>query len=142
MNAILFELLSHPDVYEKAKEEVMSVASGNDGVISYAEIHNLPYLNAVIQEALRLHPGVLSRMARISPEKDMVYHDGKRQKTFVLPAGTPASMTTLISHTDPEAFEAPYEYRPQRWIENQKLNRAIIAFSRGSRNCVGQVAPP
>ncbi|KAI0896800.1 cytochrome P450 [Annulohypoxylon nitens] len=136
--AILFELLSHPKDYEKAKTEVVSALSGDDTLPSYAKVRNLPYFNAVIQECLRLHPGVLSRMVRISPEKEIVCHDKKRGKTYRLPPGTQASMTTLITHTSPDVFEDPLEFHPQRWVDNPKLGRALIAFSRGSRNCVGQ----
>ncbi|KAI5918541.1 cytochrome P450 [Camillea tinctor] len=136
--AILFELLSHPDDYRVAKNEIISALSDDDFVPSYAKIQSLPYFNAVIQEGLRLHPGVLSRMTRISPEKTMMYTDKRRGRTYTLPAGTQASMTTLITHTNPAIFDDPHEFHPQRWIDNPKLNRALIAFSRGSRNCVGQ----
>ncbi|KAI0854609.1 cytochrome P450 [Xylaria cubensis] len=138
MSALLFELLSHPDVYKRAKDEINSCTLGKNWAISYSDIQNLPYLNAVINEGLRLHPGVLSRMPRISPERDIVYHDKKRGTTYVIPPGTPASMTTLITHTNPEIFKEPLEFHPQRWINNSKLTRALIAFSRGSRNCAGQ----
>ncbi|KAI0401350.1 cytochrome P450 [Xylaria palmicola] len=138
LSATLFELLAHPDIYKTAKDEVTLAMRGKNGVASHPNVQNLPYLNAVINEGLRLHPGVISRMARVSPEKDIVYHDKARDKTYVIPAGTPASMTTFITHTDPEIFEEPLEFRPQRWIDNPKLSRAIIAFSRGSRNCVGE----
>ncbi|KAJ8126552.1 hypothetical protein O1611_g7086 [Lasiodiplodia mahajangana] len=120
LQAILFELLSHPDDYDKAKSEVVSALSNDD------------------IEVLRLHPGVVSRMTRISPDKDIVYEDKRRGRTYVLPAGTPSSMTTLTTHMNPETFEHPDEFIPQRWIDNPKLSRALIAFSRGSRNCVGQ----
>ncbi|KAI1271765.1 cytochrome P450 [Xylaria sp. FL0933] len=138
LSAILFELLSHPDVYKAVKDEVTLAIPVKDNVASYADVQNLPYLQAVINEGLRLHPAVISRMARISPERDIVYHDTKRHKTYVIPAGTPTSMTTLITHTDPELFEEPLAFLPQRWINNPKLSRAMIAFSRGSRNCVGE----
>ncbi|KAI1424146.1 cytochrome P450 [Xylaria sp. FL1777] len=138
LSALLFELLSHPDVYKRAKDEIDSSTFGKDWAVSYFDLQNLPYLNAVVNEGLRLHPGVLSRMPRISPERDIVYHDKKRGTTYVIPPGTPTSMTTLIIHTNPEIFEEPLEFRPQRWIDNPRLSRALIAFSRGSRNCAGQ----
>ncbi|GAP91979.1 putative cytochrome p450 [Rosellinia necatrix] len=136
--AILFELLSHPYIYKMVKDEISQTILGEDSIASYIDVQNLPYFNAVINEGLRLHPGVISRMPRISPEKDIIYQDKKCGKTYVVPAGIPAGMTTLIMHTDPELFEDPLEFRPQRWIDNPKLGQAMIAFSRGSRNCIGQ----
>ncbi|KAI0877415.1 cytochrome P450 [Hypoxylon argillaceum] len=138
LSAILFELLSHPDVYKIAKDEITLAMPGEDGVASYADVQNLPYLNAVINEGLRLHPGVISRMPRISPEKEIIYHDKKHGKTYVVPAGTPTSMTTFVMHTHEEIFEEPFKFNPQRWIDDPRLSRATIAFSRGSRNCVGE----
>jgi cytochrome P450 len=119
------------------KAEIFKALPNKDKVPSYSEIEALPYFNAVIQESLRLHPGVMSRMARISPEVDIVYHDKRRSSTYVLPPGTWTSMSTSITHTDPAVFKNPYEFNPQRWIDNPRLDRSFIAFSRGSRNCVG-----
>ncbi|KAI0972013.1 cytochrome P450 [Xylaria arbuscula] len=138
LSAILFELLSNPDMYKMAKDEVTLAMPSQDSVASYADVRNLVYLNAVIHEGLRLHPGVISRMTRISPEKDIIYHDKKRGKTYVVPAGIGTSMTSYVTHTDPGIFEDSLVFRPQRWIDNPKLSRALIAFSRGSRNCVGE----
>lgn len=137
LSATLFELLAHPEEYKKVKIELASALPNKDEVPSYSDVENLPYFNAAIQESLRLHPGVMSRMARISPEVDIVYYDMRRGITYVLPPGTWTSMSTFITHTDSDVFEDPYEFCPQRWIDNPKLSRSFIAFSRGSRNCIG-----
>lgn len=52
-------------------------------------------------------------------------------------------MTSMINHYDPELFPQPDEYSPERWIlkdgqANYALEKNLIAFSRGTRNCVGQ----
>ncbi|KAI1799353.1 cytochrome P450 [Daldinia bambusicola] len=138
LGAILFELLSHPDIYDKVRWEVLAALSDDDVVPPFAKVQNLQFFNAVIQEGLRLHPGVVSRMARISPDKDITYHDKKRGAAYLIPAGTAASMTALALHTDPDIFEEPLEFKPQRWIDDPKLTRALLAFSRGARNCIGQ----
>ena len=137
LSATMFELLAHPRDLQKVKNELATVIPDKNRVSSYSEVENLPYFNACIQEVLRLHPGVLSRMPRVSPEVDIVYNDKRRGTTYVIPPGTSTSMSTYITHTNPDVFEDPYEYRPQRWIDNPKLSRSFIAFSRGSRNCVG-----
>ena len=137
LTATLFELLAHPEDFQKVKDELAAAIPDKNRVPSYSEVETLHYFNAAIQESLRLHPGVTSRMPRVSPEVDIVYHDKGRSRTYVIPPGTPTSMSTFITHTDPDVFEDPYEFRPQRWIDNPKLGRTFIAFSRGSRNCVG-----
>ncbi|KAK6068146.1 cytochrome p450 [Seiridium cupressi] len=138
LSATLFELLANPGEYNKVKMEIRNVVPDKNTIPSYGDIENLPYINAVIQESLRLHPGVMSRMARVSPEVDIVYHDKRSDRTYILPPGTWTSMSTSITHTNAEVFEKPYEYRPQRWLDNPTLTRSFISFARGSRNCIGQ----
>jgi cytochrome P450 len=38
---------------------------------------------------------------------------------------------------NPDVFDDPYAFRPQRWIDNPRLDRAFIGFARGTRNCIG-----
>lgn len=50
-------------------------------------------------------------------------------------------MSSYFVHMDPVVFPDPSRFRPERWIEaaanKQHLNRFIVSFSRGSRNCLG-----
>lgn len=135
--AALYELLAHPDELKKVKDELAAALPRKDTVPTYSDVATLPYFNAMIQEVLRLHPGVLSRMQRISPTEPIVYHDKARGQTYVLPAGTCTSMSALIAHLNPDFFDNPTVFRPQRWLDNPKLARGFIGFSRGTRNCVG-----
>lgn len=139
LNAVVYELLAHPDELRKLKAELSGIDLGANGIPALSQVEGLPYLGAVIQEALRVHPGVLTRQMRVSPEVPVVYVDGAAEKTYVIPPGTVTSMSPLVTHRDPAAFEDPYEFRPQRWIDNPKLARYFHGFARGSRNCVGYV---
>jgi cytochrome P450 len=40
-------------------------------------------------------------------------------------------------HYDPSIFPSPTTFRPERWIENPRLDKYLIAFARGSRQCIG-----
>jgi cytochrome P450 len=50
-------------------------------------------------------------------------------------------MTSLHVHNNPDIFPNPYEFRPERWLplqtEGQRLLKYIMAFGKGSRQCVG-----
>ncbi|XXG99373.1 hypothetical protein Hte_005710 [Hypoxylon texense] len=137
LNAALYELLARPDELSKLKAELSTIQLGEDGMPSLSDVEGLPYLGAVIQEALRVHPGVLTRQMRVSPEVPVTYEDKAAGKTYVVPPGAVTSMSPHITHRDPAAFEDPAEFRPQRWIDNPKLARYFHGFARGSRNCVG-----
>ncbi|KAJ5811087.1 cytochrome P450 [Penicillium robsamsonii] len=137
LTAAIYELLAHPEELKKVKDELAAAIPKKGVVPTYSDVSTLPYFNAMIQEILRLHPGVLSRMQRISPIEPIVYKDKVRGQTYVLPPGTCTSMSVSIAHMNPDVFEDPTVFRPQRWLDNPKLIRGFIGFSRGTRNCVG-----
>ncbi|KAI1361471.1 cytochrome P450 CYP682H1 [Xylaria arbuscula] len=137
LNSALYELLAHPEELRKLREELSTVDLGTDGLPSLSQVEGLPYLGAVIQEAMRIHPGVLTRQMRVAPDVPIRYTDNVSGKTYVVPPGVVTSMSPHITHIDPRAFEDPFTFRPQRWIDQPKLARYFHAFARGSRNCVG-----
>ena len=100
-------------------------------------LENCPYFTGIIQEAIRLSYGVASRLQRISPDKTLFFYDQYSQKDWIIPPGTPVSMTSVLIHQDPLIFPDPYTFRPERWIENPKLDRFLVSFSKGSRQCLG-----
>lgn len=109
----------------------------------WTDLEQRPYVWAVIHEALRMMPGVSHRSARIAREEDLIYTSKDGKKQWLIPRGTPIGMTSMINHYDPELFPRPDEYTPERWIledgqANYVLEKNLIAFSRGTRNCVGQ----
>lgn len=132
----MFELLSNPVTLEKAKAELKAAITGPNDIISFTQLDGLSYFNAIIQETIRLHPGVVSRQWRESPEP-IVYKDQRKGVEYVIPPNFGYSMTPLIIHHDPSVFENPREFQPQRWIDNPKLSRAFMGFSRGPRSCIG-----
>ncbi|RWA06753.1 hypothetical protein EKO27_g8357 [Xylaria grammica] len=137
LTCCLYHLLADKDEVRKLKAELVA-AVPDPSSLQLSQIDSLPYLNAVIQEAIRLHPGVMARQVRISPEIPIVYSDKAEGKSYVIPPNTVTSMSPLDIHLHPDAFGSDaYDYRPQRWIDNPKLARYFIGFSRGARNCVG-----
>lgn len=135
--AALYELLANPTELQKVKAELSAAIPTPGDVPSFSQVETLPYLGATVQEVLRLHPGVVSRLPRVSPELPVVYRGGGGGREYVIPPGTPYSMTVPIAHMNADVFEEPYEFRPQRWIDNPRLDRAVIGFARGTRNCIG-----
>lgn len=87
-------------------------------------------------EALRLSPGVATRMARIAPDRDLFY------KSWRIPAGTPVGMTTILMHTDEKVYPDPNSFRPERWMDDSDFRKNVehkyyAPFSRGTRMCIG-----
>ncbi|CBF82038.1 protein CYP58C1 [Aspergillus nidulans FGSC A4] len=129
-----FHMINQKDILTTIREEVR--ASGRDvKKASLAELEQLPYLTAVVNEALRLSHGLSIRSPRISPTEALTY------KSYVIPAGTPVGMSNYFVHMDPSIFPHPASFNPNRWIEaskrGEKLDRFITAFGKGSRQCIG-----
>lgn len=131
----VFWLLREPEVLRKLKQELAAALppdlhTGDKSMLSVLE--GLPYLAAVTQEMTRLGHGVLTRGARIAPDEDLpVPGTG-----FVIPKGTPASMSHYFLNLDPEIFVEPHRFWPDRWIEHPELPQ--FSFGRGSRACLGR----
>jgi cytochrome P450 len=88
----------------------------------------------VLKEGLRLSPAIATRMARIAPDRDLVYGEWR------IPASTPVGMTTILMHTDENIYAEPKRFAPERWIDDDQLKRGetvFAPFSRGTRNCLG-----
>lgn len=133
---------------EKLREEVSRVSvdadSGNGngiGIPSPKDLTQLPYLNAVVREALRLYSPLPAFEPRVSPMDTLI--DG-----YEIPAGTIVGMSPFCLHRDDSVFPSPLSFKPERWLtgasgtlvlvpESDLRNRYFWAFSSGARMCVG-----
>ena len=85
-------LLSTPRVLKKLRRELEGAMPDLSAPLSVKDMEQLPYLNAVVKEALRMGMGNSNRQTRISPSEVMTYSDGKKQ--WHIPPGvsiTPSS---------------------------------------------------
>ncbi|KAI9052648.1 hypothetical protein LZ554_003987 [Drepanopeziza brunnea f. sp. 'monogermtubi'] len=105
--------------------------------IPLVALEQLPYLTGCIQEAIRLSYGIATRLQRIAPDETLVFNDG--QKDWYIPRGTPVGMSCALIHHDESVFPASRRFLPERWIEHRqpRLDRYLVAFSKGSRRCIG-----
>lgn len=134
---LTFELLANPSCLAKLKTELAQAIPDPGSLPTCAIVENLPYLSAVVQETLRLHPPASMRGQRVSPDESVVYRSRDGEVEWSIPPGTPMSMSAYLIQMDPVIFQDPYEWRPERWIDDPKLDRYLLAFSRGSRMCLG-----
>ncbi|EFQ35390.1 cytochrome P450 [Colletotrichum graminicola M1.001] len=133
----IFHLLSKPGILQKMKEELAAVVSDGREVPTFQQMDKLRYMNAIINEAIRLHPGAMHRQVRVCPNDAIVYVDKERGAEYVVPPGTVYGTSPLTSHMNESVFKDPYEFIPERWIDNPEISKAFMGFSRGTRGCVG-----
>ncbi|KAJ5427840.1 hypothetical protein N7491_008282, partial [Penicillium cf. griseofulvum] len=138
LTAAVYEILANPPVLERLKAELCTAVPDEDSIPSFSQVDGLPFLDAVIQEVIRLHPGVINRQMRVPASQPVIYQDknGSGRK-YVVPAGFLVSISPLCLRLNPDVYKDPYEFHPQRWIDNPQLARAFLGFSRGTRSCVG-----
>ncbi|KAL4756646.1 cytochrome P450 [Aspergillus foveolatus] len=130
MSYIMFYLHNEPALLQRLKDELAPL--GNDP--SLVQLEQLPYLTSVMLEGLRLSYGVTARLPRIAPYNALKYKD------WTIPPGTPISMSCLLMHHDESIFPDSYRFNPDRWMdptERKHLEKYMVAFSRGSRMCIG-----
>ena len=135
----VFCLLSQPDLLRLLKSELEAAIPNPNRLPQLATLEQLPLLTACIKEGLRLSNGVSSRLQRIDPERSIVFTDNVKDKgkRYVLPPGTPLSMTGMLIHLDANVFPDPRVFNPDRWFERPGLDKYLVPFSRGTRQCVG-----
>ncbi|KAK1412899.1 hypothetical protein QVD17_34488 [Tagetes erecta] len=128
----LAELINHPNIMRKAVEEIDQVV-GKNRLVQESDIPDLPYLQAIVKESLRLHP-TAPMILRLSTQDCTV--GGYR---------IPANTTTLVNvwslGRDPMVWECPLEFMPERFegkpldVRGQHFN--LLPFGSGRRICPG-----
>jgi cytochrome P450 len=128
----IFCLCRHPEAMSRVRQEVEEVC-GVRGPL-YEELNRLPYLQAVLNEALRLYPSVPVDMKRAAADDTLP--DG----TFV-PAGTVLLYNLYSMARDTSIWgDDAHTFRPDRWLEMETApsNYAYPVFNAGPRECLGR----
>lgn len=120
----------HPEVVEKLQKEVDSVVGKE--LVSFDHLMKLPYTRQVIDESLRLYPPawIIGREA-LSPDQIGDLH---------LKKGDNISIFIYGLHRNPNYWEAPGEFRPERMTADKKkdfLPNQYLPFGSGPRLCIG-----
>ncbi|XP_028026744.1 cytochrome P450 6B4-like isoform X3 [Bombyx mandarina] len=130
----LYELAKNPDVQKRAQKEVDEYIKKHNNKLDYDCVKELPFVEACIDEALRLYPlfGVISRQT------------GERY-TFptglTLDKGDRVHIPVYHLHHDPEYFPEPELFKPERFYGEEKKNIrpfTYLPFGAGPRVCIGE----
>jgi cytochrome P450 len=140
LRAVIYFLLRNPRVMAKLRDEIDNATREKklSDPISYREsMTHLPYLGAVIKEAMRLHPSTGLIMERHVPREGAVIC-GKH-----IPAGTVVGINAWVVHRNPEVFEDPDSFMPERWLVSspeklKEMEQSFFVFGSGSRTCLGK----
>ncbi|KAJ6841978.1 putative isoflavone 3'-hydroxylase [Iris pallida] len=123
-------LLNNPDKLKKARDEI-DACIGNDRLLQETDLPNLPYLQCVITETLRLYPAAPLLVPHESAEECTVggYH---------IPRGTMLLVNAYAIHRDPETWAEPERFEPERFEDPKGEGNKTLPFGMGRRRCPGE----
>jgi len=137
LNFVGFNLAYHPKVQEKLREEVVSVLNKHDGEITYDALKEMTYMDQVINESQRLIP-TLGFMNKVCTEETELR--GSDGLVCCVERGTPILIPISALHADPQYWENPEVFDPDRFGPDRKHSIekfAFLPFGAGPRQCVG-----
>ena len=132
LTSIVYNLVLNPDIQEKLYSEITATMAANPGMPLYDLIHNIEYLQCVINEAQRLIPPGYMPLRECSQSCNI--------NGLKIPAGMEVIFAIYALHHDPEAWSDPEKFDPERFCSPAKDTRhpyQFIPFGAGPRNCIG-----
>lgn len=124
-------LAQHPPVMAQLRAEVDRVLGGRQ--ISFADLNQLPYLEAVVKETLRLYPPAFGFGRQVmQPFTALGYH---------FPRKAVLLFSSYTTHRRPDLWREPEAFRPERFldVENSPDRYTYFPFGVGSRICLGNM---
>jgi cytochrome P450 len=127
---LLYLLDQHPEVEKRIRAELAEVVG--EGPLTLSHVERLSYMKMAILEAMRVYPPVWL-FFRTCLEADRI-------GDYAIPAGANLILSPWITHRDPALWDAPGEYRPERFLPEPaaRMHRyAHFPFGGGPRMCIG-----
>lgn len=137
MEWAIAELVNHPTVQRKIRDEIRAVLKGSP--VTESNLHELPYLQATIKETLRLHTPIPLLVPHMNLEE-------AKLGGFTIPKESKVVVNAWWLANNPEWWEKPSEFRPERFLEEERDTEAIVGgkvdfrflpFGVGRRSCPG-----
>lgn len=142
--AAIYFLLQNPDCLATARKEIDAVLGSNPdgGALTYANLSQLPYVEAVIRETLRLSfaaPGFnIEPIPRPGGDKSPVFLGGGK---YQIAHNQPMILVLAGVNRDPAVFDEPLAFRPERMLGEayEKLPIGVRRwYGNGKRECIGK----
>lgn len=146
LKSIIYYTLKNTKVYQRLQEELDKADLAHP--VSYAAASTLPYLDAVIKESMRIHPGVGLLLERVVPESGLTLSDGT-----IIPPGTIVGMNGWVIHQNKEIYGQDATcFKPERWLRDLSagetedefqarlslMKTTDLTFGAGNRICLGK----
>ncbi|KAI4236460.1 MAG: hypothetical protein LQ349_002532 [Xanthoria aureola] len=141
LSAVLYYLCRNPRVLARLRDELDQWAAAKEQktvgeAFSTTAPQDLPYLQAVLKETLRIFPLGVNQV-RVVPEGGLTIADQ------FFPAGTLVGMNAYATHANRDVFGLDADdFRPERWLGHDEtvtqMDQYMLSFGHGPRNCIGR----
>ncbi|CAI7590979.1 unnamed protein product [Penicillium glandicola] len=134
LSGLLYQLLMMPEKMKILVEEVRGRFE-KDSDIDMRALEHMTYLNACVEEGLRVYPPVPGGLPRVTPSEGLLVC-GEH-----IPGKTAVSVNHWATYRNAQNFRLPNQFIPERWIGDEFAtdNKAAFQpFSFGPRNCIGK----
>jgi cytochrome P450 len=151
LSAVFYYLLKNPRAMENLMKELDDKAregffkDREHGLVTWAESQELPYLDACVKEAFRLHPAPGLPLERVVPP------EGIEIAGEFIQGGTIVGCSAWVIHRRAEVFGDDVEsFRPERWLVDEtkdkeseekrikEMSGVMLHFGMGARTCIGK----
>lgn len=127
MSWVLYWVYHLPDVREKLLQELDTLGDSPDSM----SIFRLPYLTAVCNETLRIHPVAMLTLPRVVQEPvELLGHH--------LEHGTAVVGCIYLTHQRQDLYPEPEHFKPERFLNHQFSPYEFMPFGGGVRRCIGE----
>ena len=123
----LFLLTQHPDVYARLTDELAGTLRGAAPTLT--QLNQLPLLEGVIKESLRLIPPVIWGVRYSSDDFEIGGYQHKK--------GSSVIYSSYVTHHMPEIYNDPQRFNPYRWETIKPSAYEYFPFNSGPRRCLG-----
>ena len=144
LRTIIYHLSKNPSMQQTLQAEIDT--ANLTYPVSWKTAQHLPYLDAVIKEALRVHPPTSVLLERVVPPAGLLLPNGRHLKP-----GTIVCMNPWTLSMDEDVFgKDASEFNPDRWIKAKNesedafqerlkiMKRADLVWGYGPRSCLGK----
>ncbi|MCG8590886.1 MAG: cytochrome P450 [Proteobacteria bacterium] len=122
---VFYELSQAPEVLEQVRDEIAGLGPDPNA----DELAELPLLQAVCQESLRLHPVLPEFFRTVKTQFSLLGYE--------IPAGVTLAGSILALHENESLYPEARRFRPERFLERRFAPHEFAAFGGGHRRCLG-----
>ncbi|CAB0032964.1 unnamed protein product [Trichogramma brassicae] len=138
LGILAHNLALNPDVQKKLQDEIDQVLKEHNGKITYDIIQAMPYLDATLQESLRID-SIAVQVERVCSKPIELPPAVPGAKPYTIQPGMSIIISPTAIHNDPQYYPEPRKFDPDRFLNKRwnVNNPYFMGYGIGPRSCIG-----